>query len=198
MMPKSTDHRILPPKLSRPRQKLGQEAKQVPASLPQVGGGHWRNPLCMPLAESTRDRRMRENRTSGGTRGEAIVHARYADNEPQAGKPRNRCMPKPEHVLSLVYSTREFQVPGPKSGVGPFVATSLGRFVARLRGRYSVVRRCWSVAGPVALRVDEMLFGKALRHRGTKARRGDPSTRPRHAGAGGGTGTWRETMQNGL
>ncbi len=39
--------------------------------------------------------------------GEATVPARYADNEPQAGKPRNRCMPKPEHVLSLVYSTQE-------------------------------------------------------------------------------------------
>ena len=59
----------------------------------------------MPRRESMWDRRMRENRTSGGTRGEAIVHARYADIEPQPGKPRNRCRPKPKHALSLVYST---------------------------------------------------------------------------------------------
>ena len=43
----------------------------------------------MPRSESMWDRRMRENRTSGGKRGKEIVHARYTDNEPRTGKPRN-------------------------------------------------------------------------------------------------------------
>jgi len=45
--------------------------------------------------ESLRDRRMRENRPSGGTRGEAVSAARQAAIAPQPGKPRNRSKPKP-------------------------------------------------------------------------------------------------------
>lgn len=45
--------------------------------------------------ESFRDRRMRETRTSGGTRGEAVSAARQADIAPQTGKPRHRSKPKP-------------------------------------------------------------------------------------------------------
>lgn len=48
--------------------------------------------------ESLRDRRMRENCMSGGTRGEAVSDARQADIAPQTGKPRNRGKPKPKQT----------------------------------------------------------------------------------------------------
>jgi hypothetical protein len=43
--------------------------------------------LCMPWAEGIRVSRMRENRTSGLKRAEAIVAARHTDIEPHTGKP---------------------------------------------------------------------------------------------------------------
>lgn len=48
--------------------------------------------------ESFRDRRMRENRTSGGKRGEAVSAARQTVIAPQPGKPRHRSKPKPKQT----------------------------------------------------------------------------------------------------
>ena len=59
----------------------------------------------MPRTESRWDRRMRENRTSGGRRSEATVHEWYADTKAHKGKPRNRSMPTPNPLQFLAYST---------------------------------------------------------------------------------------------
>ena len=61
----------------------------------------------MPRTESQWDRRMRENRTSGGRRSEATVHAWYTAIEAHQGKPGHGTRPQPKHEQFLAYSTSD-------------------------------------------------------------------------------------------